>query len=138
MTARHGVTLIELVVVLALMGIIAGVVTPAFRSATASDDSTVAQLGAVVRAARARSIERAAVVTLTIDPATGRFWIDHPDTTGAIVMSAQSSLTGADRVHFRFRPTGEVAADPLSITEAGVVRAVRADRWTGKVEIGAR
>jgi prepilin-type N-terminal cleavage/methylation domain-containing protein len=136
---RRGVTLIELVVVIALMAIIAGVVTPAFRAALpASGISATAQLSAVVRAARARAIEKATVVTLTVDPATGRFWIDHPDTAGAIVLSAHATLSGADRVHFRFRPTGEIAADPLAITESGVVRAVQVNRWTGEVAIGAR
>jgi prepilin-type N-terminal cleavage/methylation domain-containing protein len=135
---RRGVPLIELIVVTALMAIIAGVVTPAFRAASpASDVSATAQLTAIIRAARARAIERATVVTLTVDPTTGRFWIDHPDTAGAIVLSAQANLSGGDRVHFRFRPTGEVAADPLAITESGVVRAVRVNRWTGEVTIGA-
>ena len=139
MRSRRGVTLIELVVVIALMAIIAGVVTPAFRAASpASDVSATAQLSAVVRAARARAIERATVVTLTVDPTTGRFWIDHPDTSGTITLSAQATLSGADRVHFRFRPTGEVAADPLAVTESGVSRAVRVNQWTGEVTIGAR
>jgi Tfp pilus assembly protein FimT len=139
MKALPGATLIELLVVIALMGLIAGVVTPALRSMSpVTPDSPSAQVSALMRLARARAIDRAEVVRLTIDPAGGRFWLDRPDTAGTIPLANGASLSGADRVHFRFFPTGEMTAEPLVITEEGVARAVRVERWTGEVTIGAR
>jgi prepilin-type N-terminal cleavage/methylation domain-containing protein len=139
MTARRGTTLIELMVVIALMAVVAGVATPALRSLTAERQQSAAQrVAAVLRSARSRAIERGKEISVTLDPATGRFWLDHPDTTGVIQLPPGARITGAPRVHFRFSPTGAAAFDPIVVTEGGVTHRVAVDRWSGEVTIDAR
>jgi prepilin-type N-terminal cleavage/methylation domain-containing protein len=137
--ARRGVTLIELVVVMALIGLLAGVAAPAFLSSTTAQSSTAGQrVTALIASARARAVEQGTVVTMTIDPATNRFWVDHPDTSGVIELPEGSLLHGDARVHFRFEPSGQVAADLLVVDERGTLRPIRFDRWTGEVTTDAR
>ena len=137
MIARRGMTLIELVVVMALIALIAGVAAPAFLSGARST-TAAQQVATLIRSARARALERGAVVTMTIDPLTRTFWLDRPDTTGVIELPDGASLRGDMRVHFRFEPSGEVAADALTVNDGGTLSQLRVDRWTGEVTTDAR
>ena len=139
MRARRGATLIELVVVIALMAIVAGVAAPALRSAALGANQPAAnRVAMLLSSVRSRAIAKGVTVTLTIDPATGRFWADSPDTSGVITLADGASMTGAERVHFRFLPNGQASAEPLVVTEAGDARLVRVDPWSGEVSVHAR
>ena len=80
---KRGVTLVEMVVVLAIVGIAAAAVAPAIRLSAPARDSLMEGrdvLTTLLTDARRRAIASAARVTLTIDPSTGRYWICcHPE-----------------------------------------------------------
>ena len=141
MTARRGMTMIELVVVIALMAIIAGVSAPAFVSLDQRrNGSGFEAVVTILRRSRATAIHRATVVSVTIDPATARYWIDPPDTTGVLSLPAGATLSSrAGRVHFKFASSGEAVTDePLFVRESAAVSPVLVDRWTGEVRRASR
>jgi len=141
MTARRGMTMIELVVVIALMAIIAGVSAPAFASLDRPrNGSGFDAVIMILRRSRATAIHRATAVSVTIDPTTARYWIDPPDTTAVLSLPAGATLSArAPRVHFRFAPSGEAVTDePLFVREGAAVRPVLVDPWTGEARRASR
>lgn len=72
--ARGGFSTLELLVVMTIMAILAGIVAPSMGTVQARMDTGSAKDGFVLYTARARSlaIDRGALTTLTIDPATDR------------------------------------------------------------------
>ena len=132
MTAPRGTTLIELVVVIALMAIIAGVSAPALASLDRkTETSGLDALVSLLRRSRAAAVERATVVTVTIDPATSRYWVDPPDTVALLSVSMSAD---APRVHFRFTPDGQTVADKSLFVRDGVsTNTVFIEPWTGEV-----
>ena len=107
-------TVIELVVVVALLGVMAGLVAPSFRSFNRgpADTRATEAIDALIRHGRSTAIERATLVSITIDPAGKRFWLDPPDTTGVLTLPNDATLVSrARRVHIRIEPDGEVAID---------------------------
>jgi Tfp pilus assembly protein FimT len=135
-------TLIELVVVIALMAIIAGVSAPALASLdrprnTSGLDAVVTLL----RRSRAAAIQRGTVVTVTIDPANARYWVDPPDTaTAVLILPPQATLSArSPRVHFRFTPDGQSVTDePLFVHQGTSGTSVVLEPWTGEVRRVAR
>ena len=129
---RRGVTVIEMVVVIALMGIMAGVVVPSIVSPERriTSQSAVDRVEALLRFARATAIGRARRVNLVIDPASNRFWLDLPDTAGELALPEGATLVSrARRVHIQLEPTGEAAmSDALFVRQGESTTAVRADR----------
>src|SRR5262245_11733409 len=110
MRYRRGMTVIELIVVVALVGVMASVVAPsiAMLARPAAAQSAADHLDALVRRGRTTAIERAQRVELTIDPMNGRFWLDVPDTSGLLALPDGATLIAPiKRVHARFEPTGE-------------------------------
>jgi prepilin-type N-terminal cleavage/methylation domain-containing protein len=129
---RSGVTVIEMVVVIALIGIMASVVAPSVLS---SDQRTTGQaavdrVDALVRFARATAIDHARRVTLIIDPATSQFWLDLPDTAGVLALPEGVTLVSrARRVHIQVEPTGEAAtSDVLFVRQGESNISARVDR----------
>jgi prepilin-type N-terminal cleavage/methylation domain-containing protein len=135
MTTRRGTTLIELVVVIALMAIIAGVSAPALASLDRkTQTSGLDALVSLLTRSRATAVQRATVVTVTIDPATSRYWVDPPDTVALLNVSMSAD---APRVHFRFTPDGQTVADePLFVRDGQSTSAVLIEPWTGEVRRG--
>ena len=133
--------MIELVVVITLMAIIAGVSAPALASLdhprNASSREVVVTL---LRRSRAMAIQRAIVVTVTIDPATARYWVDPPDTSAVLAPPAHASLSAqSTRVHFRFAPDGKAITDePLFVREGGSAISIVLEPWTGEVRRAPR
>jgi prepilin-type N-terminal cleavage/methylation domain-containing protein len=136
MSARGGMTMIELVVVIALMAIIAGISAPALVSL--DRPRNVSGFDAVItllKRSRSTAIHRATIVSVTVDPAMARYWVDPPDTTDVVNLPAGATLSArASRVHFRFAPNGQVITDePLFVREGAAVKPVLVDLWTGEV-----
>ena len=129
---RTGVTLIEMVVVMALIGIMAGVVAPSIVSPERgmTSESALDRVEALLRFAKATAIDRARRVNLVIDPATSRFWLDLPDTAGDLGLPEGATLlSSARRVHIQLEPTGEAAmSDALFVRQGESTTGVRADR----------
>ena len=138
---RRGMTLIELVVVVALMAIIAGVSAPALASLDRpTSTSGLDAVLTLLRRCRATAIRRATVITITVDPPTARYWIDPPDTADFLALPPQASLSAQSaRVHFRFAPDGQSITDePLFVRQGASVNPIVLDPWTGEVKVGAR
>jgi prepilin-type N-terminal cleavage/methylation domain-containing protein len=95
---RRGVTLIELIVVLAIVAIVAGVTTLAFRGADRRRD--VAPWFTAVAAARRTAIDSARVVTITVSVS------DTPHAVTALPDGSVLTDLGVDRL------TGEVTHAP--------------------------
>jgi prepilin-type N-terminal cleavage/methylation domain-containing protein len=134
LTNRRGVTLIELVVVIMLMAIVAGVAAPAFTSFDRRTPTGVDAVVDLIRHARLTAVEQGRAVTLTIDPATARYWLDAPDTTDVLALPQGVTLSAMQpRVHLRFAPTGGVDADPILVHEQNAVTPIVLDRWTGEL-----
>lgn len=107
-------TVIELVVVVALLGVMAGLVASSFASfdRRPADTRATQAIDAFIRRGRSTAIERATVVSITIDPAGKRFWLEPPDTTAVLTLPNDATLVSrARRVHIRIEPDGEVAID---------------------------
>ena len=137
---RRGMTLIELVVVIALMAIIAGVSAPALASLDRPRNaSAVDAVVTMLRRSRASAIQRATVVTVTIDPTSARYWVDPPDTAAFFALPPQTSLSArSPRVHFRFAPDGQTTTDePLFVRQGASASSIVLEPWTGEVHRAA-
>jgi prepilin-type N-terminal cleavage/methylation domain-containing protein len=142
----RGFTLAEIVVVLALLGIMAAVAVPAFTRLDAEDDATRAA-GDVVRvlhAARRTALERAVTASVVVDPTDGRYWVSLGDAaadgdSGTLALPAGVTLLGPEpRARFVFQPNGTVVGDSLVLRGPARTALVTVDRWTGDVLATAR
>ena len=148
---RRAHTLTEMLVALAILGIMAGVVVPALFPSRDEDDvtRTARTLVELLHRSRASAAELGGAVTLTVDPATGRAWVsvgdDAPLAENLDAESLAESLTRARhagsavaiaaaevRVRWIFAPSGLAFGEPVLVHNAtrGVV--VGVDRWTGE------
>ena len=141
----RGFTLVEVLVVIAILGITAAAVVPALARATTEDDVTRAASGfeRVAVAARTTALERATPVDLILVPESGRYWVRLLD--GATIDSGTIALEHGTRMRspvprprFRFGPLGTADGDSLLILGAGGAQALVLDRWTGGIRVEAR
>ena len=143
-TRGPGFTLVEIMVVIAILGIAAAVVVPAFARGAAEDDLTrsTRTLGDVLEAARSRAIERAMSVTVTLAPETERYWVSAAAAaldSGALALDAGVRLQSlAVRPTFRFDPLGTADGDSVVLVGPSGARAVSLERWTGTLRAPAR
>lgn len=137
----RGHTLIELTVVIAVIGLMAGVAVPALRGAREPDGARRAagELAALLRRARAEAVQRGAVVTVVLDPQAARAWVAVGDADAAplredsLAVGAAVALdAAAPRVTYTFLPTGTAFAEPVLVRDAGSAVLVRVDPWTGE------
>jgi len=144
----RGFTLIEMLVVLAILGITAAAVVPAFARATQEDEITRAtrEVEEVLLRARATALARAVTVRVTLVPATGRYWaaLESAD-DGMPLDSGVVDLTGGvrlqspgDRATMRFGQLGVVDGDSLMVLGPTGAMALVLDRWTGEVHAQVR
>jgi len=141
MRTRPGMTMIELVVVIALMAIIAGVSAPALASlGQPRNVSGLEVVTTLLRHCRATAIQHAHVVNVTIEPTTARYWVDLPDTTAILSLPQQVTLSArSPRVHFRFAPDGQTITDePLFVHDITAVTPILAETWTGQIRSVSR
>ncbi|MBX9927727.1 MAG: type II secretion system GspH family protein [Gemmatimonadaceae bacterium] len=130
--ARRGATLIELVVVLAIIGVVAGAVVPALPSPTPAPIEVASN--AVLRALRTtrdEALRRGMPSRLTIDLTSGRVWysdetrgvaLDLPSgcllrtpTDRLVVVSAADGGSSAYRITVQCgRDRREITIDPLA------------------------
>ena len=147
-TSRDGFTLIEMIVVLIVVAIIAGLTAPALMrlGETSEDTSDAAPLAALLRGARREAIERGATVTVVLDPEEARYRADTSSPRGAgLLKQGQLSLgdgvvleSDSLRVRFTFRPDGSVLGDTLTIRGRWESSRLSIDQWTGAIHVDAR
>ena len=146
--ARHGFTLIEMIVVLIVIAVIAGLTAPAMMRMAAPevDASDAAPVAGLLRAARRQAIEGGSVVTLILDPEEARYRADTSGPRGSGRLSEGPISIGEDvtlesdslRVRFTFRPDGSVFGDTVIVHGRYASARVSVDRWTGAVRVDAR
>jgi prepilin-type N-terminal cleavage/methylation domain-containing protein len=148
--ARAAFTLMEMLVVIAILGVVAGVTAPAIRALRATDPLQAATSEATTLIVRARrtAMERAIPVRVTIDPLTRRYSVrglvygapPESVTTDSLHVAAevQMDVPAGRRLVMVFSPTGEVRGDTLVIRWRGQVSAVSADPWTGDAHVTGR
>ena len=148
---RRAHTLTEMLVVLAILGVMAGAVVPALLPTRDEDEvtRTARTLVELLHRSRASAAELGAAVTLVIDPATGRVWMSAGDDTPLVEYVEAESLTESlsrarhagravaiaavgPRVRWTFAPSGPAFGEPVLVHDAtrGVV--VGVDCWTGE------
>jgi len=142
---NRGFTIVEILVVLAILGITAAAVVPALARATEEDDvtRTARAVEHVLVAARDRALAHAARVEVALIPEQGRYWIR--DSGGQVLDSGTIALAGASRVQsgavrprFQFNADGTVDADSLLVLGAAGARALVIDRWSGAIRVDPR
>jgi prepilin-type N-terminal cleavage/methylation domain-containing protein len=154
---RGGFTLVEIFVVLIILGIMAFVAAPAFRTPHEENDLTYSThtIENLMKIARDSAVHMASPVTLVIDSATTRAWIvtsfpsGSADSTGEIhAADLVAGLQLGDpiplpasvrvqlskiRVRFTFGAGGSAFADSLVLKSAMGNRLITVDPWTGNV-----
>ena len=147
-STRHGFTLIEMIVVLIVIAVTAGLVAPAMlrMTGTPADASDAAPISALLRGARRQALESGSVVTLILDPKDARYRADTSGPRGAGLLS-EGELTldpgitlesDSLRVRFTFRPDGSVFGDTLTVHGRWTSSRISVDRWTGAIHVDAR
>ncbi len=148
--SRCGLSLIELVVVIAIVGVAAAVVLPAFdRLGGGGAEEAVRELVSAYRAARGAAVTRGAPSRVTVELATGAYWVISE---GASDTRADTLLRGTLRVGRSSRMVGGrdgwavTAFDPLSrargvpiyISEGAELFEVAVDPRTASIDVRRR
>jgi prepilin-type N-terminal cleavage/methylation domain-containing protein len=116
MTAARGapgVTLLELLVVLTLLGLAAALAAPAFLTPGPPAGEQGAALGAPLRAARDNAIRRAETLYLTVS-ATGRWRLDTPSDTAAPLATGAARDYAGPPITVVVSPLGTCGLDAAS------------------------
>jgi prepilin-type N-terminal cleavage/methylation domain-containing protein len=138
---RRGFTLVEILVVLAILGATTVVAIPAFRDALAPDPvgEATAQVVRILERARMTARVDGRSVTVTIDPRTARFWVDAPAVAGTFDLATGASLwSDRPRARIVFDAAGTASADPIAVQARGITTPIRVHPFTGEVTTGAR
>jgi prepilin-type N-terminal cleavage/methylation domain-containing protein len=137
--ARHGFTLVELVVVLVLLGVMLAVVTPAIIATSEDRDPATLVVG-TLESARETAIRTASAVDVVVDPQAARIWIStrggdaRLDTTFALAMEGVSYQAFGSRARFHFRADGTGWGDTLIVAASGRTARVFVGSLSGAVE----
>ena len=144
MSVRPGFTLIEVIIVLALLGLTAGLAVPALLSVLQPDGrhESVHAAHELLEAGRSLALERGTRVEIVVDSAGGRYWVStnedpvHAIISGSIPLpdGARLELSHA-RARFVWDGRGAATADTLVIVTGEGRTRLTVVPWTGAVVI---
>lgn len=146
MKARAGLTLVEILVVLLILGVTAAVAAPGLARLTGSDAERAARrLGAVYRRARDAATVHTTTAAVRVDFATASYLATlergpalAPDTLDAgILPLGAARLEGGrgGRAVATFDPLGRAWSDSLAVIEGDARYDVTVDLWTAEIGI---
>lgn len=141
---QAGVTLLELLIVIALMGIIAALVVPMFGGPVSTSElrATARQLAAGLRLARSEAVSERRETFLVVDVAGKRFKVDRearehalPSKVDLKLFTAQNDLVSANVGSIRFYPDGGSNGGRITVASGARKFDVDVDWLTGRVAI---
>jgi general secretion pathway protein H len=140
---QRGFTLLEILVVLALMGMMYALVPPMFSSSGTTELRAAArQLAAGLRKARGQAIASRQEATLTVDVEAHQFRVagdsrDYPLPKAAklSVYTAQSEAIEGRQAAIRFYPDGSSTGGAITVARGDTKFRVDVDWLTGNVAI---
>ena len=143
---RAGFTLIEMLVVIAILGVVAGASVPAIRSARAVDplEKGTDAIGNLLARSRQSAVERAAGIRVSIDPASRRYTVRMLTTDAPNDSVVADSLILPDGVTLddasgwlavTFAPSGEARGDAFTLRWQGRAATITVNQWTGDAHV---
>ena len=141
---QAGFTLLELLIVIALMGIIAALVVPMFGGPVSTSElrATARQLAAGLRLARSEAVSERRETFLVVDVAGKRFKVDRearehalPSKVDLKLFTAQSDLVSQNVGSIRFYPDGGSNGGRITVASGARKFDVDVDWLTGRVAI---
>ena len=141
---QAGVTLLELLIVIALMGIIAALVVPMFGGPVSTSElrATARQLAAGLRLARSEAVSERRETFLVVDVAGKRFKVDRearehalPSKVELKLFTAQNDLVSENVGSIRFYPDGGSNGGHITVASGARKFDVDVDWLTGRVAI---
>ncbi len=138
---RRGFTLVELITVLAILGVTAAAVAPAIADIGRQNAALnpIRALDSLLRATRLQALDEGAAVHLSIDPKTGRYWVNEREATGD-VLGLQGMVIEArePRLHVTFHADGRVDAEAFVVRSTAGVFSISVEPWLGDPRVNAR
>jgi prepilin-type N-terminal cleavage/methylation domain-containing protein len=144
---RSGFSLLEVVVVLTILGVVAGVTVPVLRNAARKDGlaTSADEIVSLIDRTRRTASDLATRSTLAIDVESARYWVfvrgasgERTVASGTMTLAAGAKLVAREpRVTFEFDASGRAFASDLAVEVNGVARAFIVDPWRGDVRAGA-
>ena len=141
---QAGVTLLELLIVIALMAIIAAIVVPMFGGPVSTSElrATARQLAAGLRLARSEAVSERRETFLVVDVAGKRFRVDREAREHALsskvdlkLFTAQNDLVSENVGSIRFYPDGGSNGGRITVASGARKFDVDVDWLTGRVAI---
>ena len=139
-----GVTLLELLIVIALMAIVAAIVVPMFGGPVSTSElrATARQLAAGLRLARSEAVSERREAFLVLDIAGRRFKVDREPREHALpsrielkLFTAQNDLVSENVGSIRFYPDGGSNGGRITVASGPRKFDVDVDWLTGRVAI---
>ena len=140
----EGVTLLELLIVLALMAIVAGFVLPMFGGPISTSElrATARELAAGLRLAQSEAVSQRRQTFLVLDVANKRFKVDNdpqehklPSKVELKLFTAQNDLVSDSVGSIRFFPDGGSNGGRITVASGERKFDVDIDWLTGRVAI---
>lgn len=142
---RRGFTLLEVIVVVALLGVVAGVTLPALAGSpeATARGTVVAGLLSLLEQTRRIALERGTRSQLHLDPATGSYVVTvgggrtcASAAEGRLQVPSGTTIHGPDGGYVGvFGPTGIAVAESLAVTAGGQTDVILVDPWTGVARV---
>lgn len=141
----RGFTLLELLVVLAIMGLLLGLASPRFHNIVPGFElqSSARELAAALRETRGQALERGDPAVLVLDLAGRRYGLgggsQSKELPRDIVLEAMTAAEDISeetrRARFRFFPDGSATGGRITLSRGERQYRIDIDWLTGRVEI---